>query len=53
MSSLRINQPRSHRDTEFLCVSVALWLILSVLSASSVSITPHGFLTPEVCFAMP
>src|SRR5881409_3321996 len=38
-SSQKINQPRRHRDTEILCVFVSLWLILSVLSAPSVSIT--------------
>src|SRR5437773_1080010 len=39
MSPQRVNQPRRHRDTEILGVFVSLWLILSVLSASSVSIT--------------
>src|SRR5438034_3502603 len=39
MSSPGVNQPRRHRDTEILCVFVSLWLILSVLSASSVSIS--------------
>src|SRR5436190_4435832 len=33
------NRPRRHRDTEILCVSVSLWLTISVLSASSVLIT--------------
>ena len=32
-----INQPRRHKDTEILCVSVSLWLVLSVLSSSSPS----------------
>jgi hypothetical protein len=39
MSSQSINQPRRHRDTEILCVFVSLWLILSVFSVSSVSLT--------------
>src|SRR6266545_5696590 len=39
MSAQRMVQPRRHRDTEILCVFVSLWLILSVLSVSSVSIT--------------
>ncbi len=39
MSPQRVNQPRRHRDTEILRVFVSLWLTLSVLSASSVSIT--------------
>jgi unsaturated rhamnogalacturonyl hydrolase len=38
-SSQTIIQSRRHRDTEILCVFVSLWLGLSVLSASSVSVT--------------
>src|SRR5439155_23611550 len=38
MSSQRINQPRRHKDTEILWVSVSLWLVLSVLVFFSVSI---------------
>src|SRR6266566_4824286 len=46
--SAQNNQPRRHGDTETLCVSVSLWLILSVFSAaSSVSTTPR---TPRVRF---
>ena len=45
--SAQKNQPRRHGDTETLCVSVSLWLILSMFSASSVSTTPR---TPRVRF---
>jgi hypothetical protein len=34
-----VNQPRRDRDTEICCVFVSLSLILSVLSASCVSMT--------------
>jgi cytochrome c oxidase cbb3-type subunit III len=47
MSPQRINQPRRHRDTEILCVFVSLWLVLSVLSASSQEPQPPAAGVPQ------